>query len=271
LQRKAGLSVARARAVRKAAATGAEIVTLDQQLALFRELYPEGFQSEDWEKDVRGIGKKRALKKHRQPVLEAARELLSEERLGSVTEDEAACVALKNELHELLDSTNLVSKKDRELMAQIPPRDLVHALRDLLFPEDTESDYMTRHDVFIRWMAKLAGRRGLSWPVATFFAAVAQPTYHICIRPTSCKVQAVWMAPKLKLKRQADAEQYQQLLAMTAAVEAKLREAGFQPRDLMDVYDFMWITLKPAARKRIAEMEASSVDSTEEDVGVQAA
>ena len=38
---------------------------------------------------------------------------------------------------------------------------------------------------------------------------------------------------------------------MTRTVSAGLKRAGLSPRDNLDVYDFMWTTLRPSARKQL--------------------
>ena len=51
---------------------------------------------------------------------------------------------------------------------------------------------------------------------------------------------------------------YERLANMTKDVKARLGEAGFEPRDMLDVTDFMWATLRPMAQKVILKMRSAS-------------
>ena len=148
-------------------------ISLDEQIVYFHEKYEDGFQSAEWTEDHRGDGRKRPLKRHRDPAVAKAKDLLSKAAFKqSPAEIHAAAV-------KVVKMTGLVPAKERK---------------------------------------------------------------------------AFWMAPGLRLPERPMGLLFERLVAMTDATRERMEEKGLKPRDMLDVRDFMWLTLKPAGRKRIMEM-----------------
>jgi hypothetical protein len=57
------------------------------------------------------------------------------------------------------------------------------------------------------------------------------------------------MAPRLILTSRPGGALYMRLADMARTVQSSLERAGLAPRDLMDVHDFMVMSLAPSARK----------------------
>lgn len=225
-------------------------VTFDEQVRIFLIERPEGFADAKWVADVRGIDRPRALKRHRVPVMTAAKARLSEEAIDlALSQDNAS------EIHaaavELLQSTNLVTASQLAPLSGLPAsRHLAfaNALRALLYGDDALE---LRFERYVATLA-LVHKAGPSWPLATALLALVFPEDHVCIRPTTLREQAKFMAPRLMFAKTPNAALYVRYLDMVNAVREKLVAAGQAPADLMDVYDFMVLTLKPSARKLLA-------------------
>jgi hypothetical protein len=240
----AGLTLAR-----DAAAEGETLLTFDDQVAIFQHQFKGGFAGSGWQKKQRGAGTKRALKRHRDPAIARARELLSEsaiaELLAGMRHDEVVRRAV-----EVLHESSLVEARPIEALRRLPRdciRPFAEALRDVLYGEGR---YELR---LLQLLQALRSGGETSWALATALPALVQPERHVCVRPSTFREQARWMAPHLVLEKQADSRQYLVLLGMAKNVADKLTERDLAPRDLLDVYDFMWFTLRPSAKRMLDE------------------
>ncbi len=111
---------------------------------------------------------------------------------------------------------------------------------------------------FEAWVGALESAMGHtpSWSLATVLPGVVRPKKHLVVRPKAVTLQAEWMAPGLSLSDRPMGILYERLLAMGTKMRERLVSEGVEPTDLLDVVDFMWLTLKPAARKEILERRA---------------
>jgi hypothetical protein len=85
-----------------------------------------------------------------------------------------------------------------------------------------------------------------TWPLATVLGAASKPSEHAFVKPSFYEKQALVIGFELGYERTPSAAGYGRMQALARAVEGKLREKGQQPRDLFDVYVFMWRTLSTA-------------------------
>lgn len=226
------------------------LISFDDQLSIFRAEYPEGFGGQKWRAKIRGADASQPLKRHREPAIRAARELFDAEPLRRMIEA-GNLEGVVQGLAKLLRQTNLVRPNQLGPL-EIPAHRLERfalALHDLLHGGGP------LRDRFGRWVQELGH---CSWELATAPAALLHPDEHVCVRPSSFRDQAVWMAPRLEHSKEPDAETYLRYQAMAKAVRAKLEEEGLHPTDLLDVHDFIWTTLRPAARKLLEAPEAES-------------
>ncbi len=220
-------------------------VSLEDQIKIFGKLFPGGFQDPDYIKTVRYADKRR--KRHRDPAVEDARAQLSADNLEAMiaAEDYAGVMAT---VKRVIDGTSLCSTRDKSVLGELPEElygDFATAVRDLLHGESAFFDRFTRI------MAVLdhdrAGR--VTWPLATVLPALLDPDHHVVVKPSVFRKQAEWMAPRLPYNKLPNAGLYERFRRMAAAVGEKLTEAGHPPRDMFDVYDFIWSTLRPKALK----------------------
>lgn len=226
------------------------LISFEDQLTIFRGEFPDGFGGAKWKQKMRGIDASQPLKRHREPAIRAARELLGAESLTRMIEAGDFDGVIQG-LARLLRGTNLVRPNQLHPLEVAPHRQesFVLALRELIHGEGS------LRDRFGHWIQALGT---CSWELATAPAALYGPDAHVCVHPSTFRDQAVWMAPRLEHSREPSAEAYLRYQAMAEAVRAKLVEEGLQPTDLLDVRDFVWATLRPAARRRLEQNETDA-------------
>lgn len=225
-------------------------VTLDDQIRIFLKLFPGGFEDPDYVKTVRTAEKRR--KRHREPAIDDARQTLGQARLEAMIEV-GDHDGVMDAVRAVINGTSLCSTRDKSVLGELPDElrpDFAVAVRDLLHGESAFFDRFTR------FMAVLdhdrAGR--VTWPLATVLPALVEPAQHVVVKPSVFRKQAEWMAPRLPYNKLPNAGLYERFRRMAEAVGEKLTEAGHAPRDMFDVYDFIWSTLRPKALKLLDEI-----------------
>lgn len=224
--------------------------TFADQVVYFRDNFPEGFQDEAYVRKVREPAEgRKPRKRHRQPAIDRAQKELSKHRLDELIE-----TGEYSKVHEaavnLMKSTSLVTPKARKPLETLPEsahEDFAFALRALLHGEGPIFDR------FARFVASLTheNSRPPRWGLCTSILALADPTEHVPVKPSTFRQQALFMAPRLRYEKQPTAGLYERYRKMVLAVKGRLEDEGLQPRDLLDVYEFIWITLRPKALKTI--------------------
>lgn len=257
LARQAGLSLGR----RRRREAGETVFTLDQQVRLFLGEYAGGFADPRFEATYRGRGKK-CVKRHRAPAIARAEELLGRKVMlaliaGYQHED------VIDRAIELLRSTSLVTAKQLAPLTSLDDagkRRAASALCDLLYGDVVLEKAMQA------WIDALASAgHGVSWPLATAIPALVMPHNHACVRTPVFSAQARWMAPGLRLAKSVPSGKlYARVNAMTRRLADELEARGACPRDLIDVHDFVWLTLRPAALARLATMPTTSLLANDE-------
>ncbi len=220
-------------------------MTFDEQVAIFVATYPEGFRDTVWVDEVRGSGGTSRRKKHRDPVMADARTVLAEPTLRAQAEAGeygAICTAVSG----LLAATDLVAVSHAKAIAKVPEEHrepLANALIELLHGEGEAGLG------FKAWVTALANALGAkpSWQIGTAPGALAHPSLHVCVRPSTFKRQAALFAPDRLYSNAPRRRAYANYLHVAETTRDELEKAGLQPRDLMDVHDFIWTTLRPAA------------------------
>lgn len=247
LAAKAGLTLSR----RSARALGDTLYTVTQQAQLFRTDFTEGFVDPAFVKKHRGTSKKHTAKRHRDTAIERAKKLLGRSELLQLVAAAQYDVVM-DRVVELLNSTSLVTKRQLEPMQRLDAdgqRRAATALCEILYGDVVMATAMQR------WINALAaGGRGVSWQLATAPLALIHPGKHLCVAHKSVAEQARWLAPRLDVKREPTGNLYVRLLQLSRRLITELDALDLHPRDLLDVHDFMLLTLRPAARKRIDAM-----------------
>jgi hypothetical protein len=226
------------------------VATFAAQVELFTTLYPEGFQDPEWIEDHRESDG-RALKRHRTPVSNEAREALSaarcEEAVSAGNHAELGAIIV-----DLLSRTDLVpisfAKALKGLNADETRRHVDAAVR-LLHGEGRHQD---RFRDYIRALTDLLGGRP-KWRNGTVLSALVHPDDHTVVRRSAFVRQAALIAPAARYSRRARPGSYGNFRRVAHGVRDRLVEAGHEPRDLLDVYDFIWTTLRSSALEHLGD------------------
>ena len=236
----------RRRAASQAGVGIQNLLSLDQQAAILRVLHPKGFGDPTWLRDMRGQGAKSRLKRHRDPAMATAQDLLSAERLEAYLDKEQYGEAVAA-LLKVFTMTDLVPPAQRALLNELDEErhpEVAISLHGMLYGEDELSPR------FSRLVTALDTR---SWELATAAAALVHPQEHVCVRHAAFKRQALWMAPRMQHGKLPTAALYTRYLEMAQVLRERLTGLELPPQDLLDVHDFMKITLKPSARKLLKD------------------
>lgn len=237
-------------------------ISFDDQLTVFGDMYPDGFDGDAWRAHKRGEGRPRRVKRHRDPAVADARDKLSAKSLEAWIEQrdfDGAWAAITG----VLRRCDLVSSRHVKQLESVSPtarRNLTLRVRELLWADER---YEIRFERFVAALG-LALPKPPSWQVTTALSALVHPELHICIRPNTARAQAAWMAPRVPWSNAPSASLYTRLQTMARAVHDELVAAGHAPRDLLDVHDFMWETLRPKALARLEELSNPSSDEDDE-------
>lgn len=218
------------------------------QLKIFRKLYPKGFRGERWRDHFRG-GENGGLKRHRRPAMDLAQERLTVEALDELVSSGLAGEIVDRAV-EVLEMTSLVRRADVKALdtLQGEKREQVGlALRDFLHG-DGEVD-----ERFDRWVVALRGALGkrVGWRLATVLPALVRPEKHPCVHHSVLRKQAASIAPGRGYARRPGRVAYRNFRHVVSETRQRLESEGLKPRDLLDVHDFIWTTLRPAAAKEL--------------------
>lgn len=231
------------------------MMSLDDQIAVFRAEFAQGFLDPKWVRFARGAGSKNRPAGDESSPLESAAA-----RLGaSVLEAQVARQrfrAITEEALAALRATDLVPAVELKALQSTPgdnERTLAMAIYELLHGQ---AGFASRFERLLSAFEQTF-RRAACWQVATALPALVHSKEHICIRPTSFREQAKWMAPRLAIPKMPTAQSYLRLQSMAKTISNRLTDVGENPRDLMDVHDFIRLTTRPAAKKVLLGLKRS--------------
>lgn len=252
--------------------------SLRDQILLFRRSFPEGFGGQEWMKQHRGVGARKRLKRHRDPAISDA-DRISAEQLKSVIECHDWAAVLER-LVTVARCSNLVpGPQVKKLEALAPSRELATALLEWVSTlDDGQTDPLDPREIDRRFnhLVRLLGPAA-NWPMITAIAALLDPDHHTCVRPSVYSIQAKMLLPNFSFGPRPRHAEYQHYVHVAKTVYDELEAAGLAPRDLLDVYDFIWETLRPAAREELTHQyelpapKPADQDPTEEKTEEKAA
>ncbi len=228
------------------------VCPFSSQVALFTRLYPGGFEDPEWISDHRQPSGA-PLKRHRVPISTEAREVLSPSRCGEILAS-GKPGRLLDIVADLLARTDLVpvshAKALRGLDSDEKSRyggtlaDLLHGERPY---EERFKDHLIAHE-------EIFGARP-SWRVATILPALVHPQDHVAVRRSVFFRQAGSVAPTARYTKRARVGSYGNFRRVAVGVRERLNAMGHTPRDLLDVHDFVWATLRTAALEHLGATE----------------
>lgn len=222
--------------------------SFEAQVRWFETLFPGGFAGEKFVSDERGAPEAKGKKGYKTAAIKLAQEQLSPARLASATPEETFEVSKK-----LLGFTNLVFPLEGPIpftsMKEEDRAAFVAALGELLHGEGAYGPRFEKFASSVRiWDAEGQGRK-VTWPLATLLQALYAPAQHSFVKPTVFEQQALILNLTADKHAPVTSTAYERFLEVARKTSERLTAAGHQPRDLMDVYSFIWRTHKekPAA------------------------
>lgn len=228
------------------------VCPFSEQVELFTRLYPKGFQDPEWIEDHRKTDGS-PLKRHRTPISAEAQEALSptrcDEALSSDGHQELAGI-----IADILARTDLVPISHAKALKGLDPdekRRYVESAVDVLHGGRRHEE---RFKDWLETLKALFGERP-NWRVATTLPGLVHPQNHVVVRRSAFIRQAGSIAPTARYSRRAKVGAYRNFRRVAVGARERLAAAGHEPRDLLDVYDFIWTTLRTSALEHLGGVE----------------
>lgn len=228
------------------APAGPRFATIAAQLETFERIYPGGFTGEAYAKNERGVAENNEHGDKEYGVA-LAQKTLSPEAFASGTTDalyEAALAVLK--------ATTIVFPIEGAIpfkaLAGADREAAVAAIKDLLHGSEPYGERLAKFAGALQLKDSKGVAKKVTWPLATVWAGLFDPKQFTCVKPTAFANQALTVGLTVDKSAPLDGEGYAKFLEVVQKTQAALVEAGQQPRDLLDVYTFIWRTQadKPA-------------------------
>jgi len=167
----------------------------------------------------------------------------------------------------VLGATDLVSKAQLEPFRKgVAAENFTRSLYAMLWGE---GDMSKRFSDLAQHMSMLWPR--VPWTVITAPLALVHPKEHVCVKPSVFTKQADCTTKPIRPTKLPTARVYRGYLEMCIQLREKLSDAGALPHDLLDVYDFIWVTQRPAAAEHLARVRAEGVLGRAPEIQIEAA
>jgi len=229
----------------------ARFATIADQLVAFEKLFAGGFGGEAYLTDERGKPGAEGKEALKEGAIAFAKKTLSKEAFASSTPAE-----LFENARLLLKATNIVFPIEGSIpfagMDEENRTKALAALKELLHGTGDYADRVEAFAAAITLKDSKGTLKAVTWPFATVFGALFDPTQYACVKPTALSLQGLTVGLPAEKSQPVKAEGYRQFFAVVKKTHEALKAAGQQPRDLMDVYSFIYRThaekvAKPAA------------------------
>lgn len=232
----------------KGKASRGPMPTVADQVSVFGTLFEGGFAGTAWRSACRASGTKKVLKRHVDPAVERAQVELSADALRAHV-DSGNPRAIIDTIMSIVGSTSLATKTQ---LAAIGALEVDAALGTAFvdFLHDVGGAARGPLDRLRIELARL-GLKKVPWTVLTAAKALLHPETHLFVRPTAVREQAKLLMPGFKLSTVPTPDSYARCLEMAVGVRNELRSAGLAPRDLLDVAEFMRVTLSKSQRDEL--------------------
>ncbi len=222
-------------------------VLFKEQGEHFLELFPAGFSSDRYKQEHRMRTQGSQLKKHRDKFITTAQTDFAVDAFAGEP------ALLFKQAVKLVNSTDLISAKERKAFAAILPIHHEQILKSLLTLLHGDSSVENRLDGFI-----LAVRRGLgeypTWTIVTYFLGLFHPAQYPIVTRDTYRKQAAGIAPNLDIPKKPTGKVFRKIVEMMEGLRAAMSEhPALTPTDLIDVQNFIALTLKPKGRKAILD------------------
>ncbi len=243
------------RAAQKARKEKPPVMSFEEQLMVFRALYPDGFQDEAFIDASRGTPGDRFAKRHAEEELQMAADMLNKEAMQ-------ACIA-EDDHQEILDRavkilsrTTLVKpSKGRKLLEKVEGAENAKTFSLALYALlHGKKRYRKRFGAWVDALAEVLGEEP-AWGMASVFPALLRPTEHVCVKRQAFALEAREVKPGMHIGKNVNRRSYRRVRRVARKVRKMLEAEGMAPRDLLDVRRFIWDTLRPKGRNLLDELK----------------
>jgi hypothetical protein len=242
---------------RSASKTAVPPPTWAAQLAAFEAAFPGGFAGEPFTTAERGAADGEGTVAW---AIARASDLLAPGRFGESAALFDAIVAFLRPpldlVHPMEGAIPLKSMKDPEARAAF-----IAALRDLLHGDGPYQPRFDRYVAAIQVAQKDGKIKRPGWPLSTLLPALARPGERLFVKPQLWQKQAAILGLKINYQSAPSGAVYDEFLAVSRALDARLREAGQKPRDLLDVAAFVATTLSPGQAAHVSLLPPPVADA----------
>lgn len=222
--------------------------TVADQISVFKVLFEGGFQSTAWADSCRFREKGKALKRHVDPALKRSRTELDQELLRGLIAAGTPKLVVER-ITEVVGSTSLATKTQLDAFRKLDADEgLATAFVDFLYDVGGHARGPLNR---LRMALAKHGLKNVPWTVLTAARAFLAPDAHVFVRPSALRAQAKLLAPNFKLPSVPTPDAYARCLEMAIGVRNELTKAGLHPRDLLDVAEFMRVTLSRSQRDEL--------------------
>jgi hypothetical protein len=226
---------------RTAPAAKARFASLAEQIAFFEKIFPDGFLGDVFTTEERGVLGAKGKLGYKEAAIALAQAELSPERF-----EEADSDAIFDHAKKVLQATTIVFPMEGPIPFAAMEADsrvsAVSALKELLHGEGEYGDRLQTFAGALNMKDKKGVAKAVSWPMATLFAAYMRPDECVCVKPTAFASQAATLGMTVEKSQPVTASGYREFCEVATRTRDGLKEAGHEPRDLMDVYSFIWRT-----------------------------
>ena len=205
-----------------------------KQLARLHEKYPGGFFGKTWRSDEK-ISSSRQSRNAGAPKRKAALALKNLEKLERAQRYDE----IWDQVVALLDESGLASGQLKAASGAEPQRLIAEKTRELLHGTGS---YEARFDRFVA-AYETVFHEAPSWQIATALPALMSPVDHVYVEPALFRKQLKALSRYSAFAARPNAAAYIRCLGMAQALANMLAARGEIPRDLLDVHDFVRVTV----------------------------
>ena len=224
-------------------------LTLEQQVSIFRELFPDGLIEGAYAERHRGQGAARRVKRHLDAAITHAQRLLGPAPLRARVEKQEWAEFMEDFI-AVLRGTDLCTPAEVKLVAALPEARFQPIAEALLECVDRTEESEGR-EAFTRLVtaADVPGHKGPTWPMISTVLGLVSPSNEVVVKRSTFAAQAAqfnWSFEALP-----DANAYIRLRKMAISLRERLEAMGLPSVDLLDVTTFINMTQRPKNRKLI--------------------
>ena len=225
------------------------VCAFKEQIWLFEKMYPKGFQDPKWIEDHRGEPDKASLKRHREGSKTAMQEALDPSRAKQLISG-GNHAELTESVLDVLAGTDLVPISHVKTLREMDEDQVKEYAEAVYHLAHGEGEFDSHFKEYLAMLERVLGSKP-SWRVATCILALMYPQEHISVRRSAFIRQAGSIAPTGKYTRKPKLASYKSYRQVAFGVRKRVEAAGHEARDLLDIHDFIWETLRKSALKHL--------------------